>query len=528
MWLELRSSSGVFLGASRGARIGGCVVTEDSVKADAGLVLSRLGFVAWRSRPHRGCGLTLRDIATLDPKRKAALLFYAQGPWQHLVNPLSTSALTIMGRGFAAGANLRDFQDPRMLRRVMGAVSRNRGRAIAAVTVLVGLAAFAVGHAATETASLIKVRMGGDGPETRLVLELDGSATAKVVADGAADRRIVILLPDVTGAQTQQGAGRGVVRAWTIDQTSAGARLQIDLAASAVVKRRFLLPPGDGITSYRYVIDVAAAPVVNFTSVKTAAAMTAAPTLRAQFLPARKAAAPAAPLKALPALPLKKVVVIDAGHGGKDPGSLGANGYEKDINLAAALTLADQLGKTGRYKVVLTRSTDVYIPLEDRVRVAQRAGADLFISLHSDSGPEADLKGASVYTLSDKGTARSARFMARDNWLMKASLSGDQGVRDILFDLTQRATRNRSGVFAQTLVSSIDGQAPMLRHSHRDAGFMVLLAPDVPAVLLEMGFVSNPADEARLRDPAARARFMSAVGRAIDTHFGETFRIASR
>lgn len=431
-----------------------------------------------------------------------------------------------MGHGFAVVANLRDFRGVGMLRRVMGAVGRNRGRAIAAVTVLVGLAAFAVSHAATEAASLIKVRMGGDGPETRFVLELDGATTAKVVSDGAADRRIVVLLPDVTAAQAQQGGARGVVRAWTVDQTSGGARLQIDLAANAIVKRRFLLPPADGIASYRYVIDVAAAPMANLTLARVTLAT---PTIRTQFLPIRRAIQPAAPpVLALPALPLKKVVVIDAGHGGKDPGSLGANGYEKDINLAAALTLADQLGKSGRYKVVLTRSTDVYIPLEDRVRVAQRAGADLFISLHSDSGPEADLKGASVYTLSDKGTARSARFVAQDNWLMKASLSGDQGVRDILFDLTQRATRNRSAIFAQTLMTNIEGQTPMLRHSHRDAGFMVLLAPDVPAVLLEMGFVSNPADEARLRDPAARARFMAAVARAIDTHFGESLRMASR
>ena len=433
-----------------------------------------------------------------------------------------------MGRGFAVVANLRDFRGLGMLRRVMGAVGRNRGRAIAAVTVLVGLAAFAVGHAATEAASLIKVRMGGDGPETRLVLELDGAASAKVVSDGAADRRIVVLLPDVTAAQAQQGGARGVVRAWTVDQTSGGARLQIDLAANAIVKRRFLLPPADGVASYRYVIDVAAAPMANLTLARTAPVMSATPGIRTQFLPIRKTVQLAPHVLALPALPLKKVVVIDAGHGGRDPGSLGANGYEKDINLAAALTLADQLGKTGRYKVVLTRSTDVYIPLEDRVRVAQRAGADLFISLHSDSGPEADLKGASVYTLSDKGTARSARFVAQDNWLMKASLSGDQGVRDILFDLTQRATRNRSAVFAQTLMTNIEGQTPMLRHSHRDAGFMVLLAPDVPAVLLEMGFVSNPADEARLRDPAARARFMAAVARAIDTHFGESLRMASR
>lgn len=253
-------------------------------------------------------------------------------------------------------------------------------------------------------------------------------------------------------------------------------------------------------------------------AVMTSAAAPAPPAaIRTQFLPAKK-----------PALPLKKVVVIDAGHGGRDVGAAGATGYEKDVNLAAALALADQLGRTGRYKVVMTRSSDVYVPLEDRVRVAQRAGADLFISLHSDSAPETTLKGASVYTLSDKASQRAARFVSNDDWFMKASLTGDQGVRDILFDLTQRATRNRSAVFAQTLVSSIEGKAPMLRRSHRDAGFMVLLAPDVPAVLLEMGFVNNPEDEARLRDPAARVRLMRAVTDAIDAHFGEQMKLASR
>jgi N-acetylmuramoyl-L-alanine amidase len=385
----------------------------------------------------------------------------------------------------------------------------------------VGLAAFAVGHAATEQVDLLKVRMGGDSAETRFVIELGGSTSAKVVSDGSADRRVVILLPGVTAAQVQQGAGRGVVKAWTIDQAPGGARLQMDLAGDGRLKRRFLLPPADGVASYRYVIDVAAAAPG---TMQVAAARTPTPQIRTQFLPVKKAAA--APVKL--ALPLKKVVVIDAGHGGRDAGAQGAGGYEKDINLAAALTLADQLGKTGRYKVVLTRSTDVYIPLEDRVRVAQRAGADLFISLHSDSGPEADLKGASVYTLSDKASQRATRFVSANDWFMKASLTGDQGVRDILFDLTQRATRNRSAVFAQTLVSSIEGRAPMLRRSHRDAGFMVLLAPDVPAVLLEMGFVSNADDEARLRDPAQRARLMTAVSRAIDAHFGEQVKLASR
>jgi N-acetylmuramoyl-L-alanine amidase len=111
---------------------------------------------------------------------------------------------------------------------------------------------------------------------------------------------------------------------------------------------------------------------------------------------------------------------------------------------------------------------------------------------------------------------------------MKASLTGDRGVSDILFDLTQRATKNRSAAFAQTLVGHIEGKAPLLRRSHRNAGFMVLLAPDVPAVLLEMGFVSNPQDEALLRDPARRGRLMNAVGDSIDDYFAEATRLASR
>lgn len=404
-----------------------------------------------------------------------------------------------------------------MFGRLTGALGRTRGKAIAAsVAVAMGLTVFAVGHAATETVSLLKVRMGGDAAETRLVVELDGATSAKLVADGALDRRVVVMMPNVTAAQVQQGAGRGVVKAWVIDQAQGGARLQMDLAGDARVKRRFLLPPADGIANYRYVIDVAASPGAVMTNAP-AAKVQPTPQIRAQFMPEKR-----------PALPLKKVVVIDAGHGGRDVGARGAQGYEKEINLAAALTLADQLNRTGRYKVVLTRSTDVYIPLEDRVRVAQRSGADLFISLHSDSAPETDLAGASVYTLSDKASRRATQFVSQNDWFMKASLSGDQGVRDILFDLTQRATRNRSAVFAQTLVSNIEGKAPLLRRSHRDAGFMVLLAPDVPAVLLEMGFVNNPEDEARLRDPGQRARLMRAVTQSIDAHFGEQVRLASR
>ena len=413
------------------------------------------------------------------------------------------------------------FQDCGMIGRLRAMVGRKRGRAAAALLVVgIGLAAVAASQAAAGAVNLLKVRVGGDAAQTRTVVELDGVTAARVLSDGSADRRVVVLLTGVKVAQVQQGPGRGVVKAWLLDPHQGGARLQMDLAADGKVSRRFLLPPADGVTSYRYVIDVAATPGAVMTA--SAAPKPPAPAVRTQFLPVRT---PVSPVKSTP-LPLKRVVVIDAGHGGRDSGAVGAKGLEKDLNLAAAQTLADKLTRTGRYKVVMTRSSDVYVPLESRVRIAQRADADLFISIHADSGPEPGLKGASVYTLSDKATQRATRFVSNDNWFMKASLAGDQGVRDILFDLTQRATRNRSAIFAQTLVSRIEGKAPLLRRSHRDAGFMVLLAPDVPAVLLEMGFVSNSEDEARLRDPASRSRLMAAVAQAVDEHFGESIRLA--
>jgi N-acetylmuramoyl-L-alanine amidase len=390
------------------------------------------------------------------------------------------------------------------------AVIRGRARGLAAaVLAALGLVAVAASHAATVTADLLKVRLGGDAAQTRIVVDLDHAATGKVIADGASDRRIVLVLQGVstTGAQ---GAGAGLVKAWVADEAAGGARLRIDLSADAHIVRRFLLPPADGVDHYRYVIDVAAV------------AATADP------IGARLAATQRRELPLRAPLPLKKVVVIDAGHGGHDPGAHGVSSLEKDINLAAAQALKARLEGTGRYKVVMTRDADVYVPLEDRVRVAQRADADLFISLHSDSGPDVSLRGASVYTLSDKAFARATRFVKADDWFMKASLTSDPGVSDILFDLTQRATKNRSAAFAESLVGKLDGHAPLIRRSHRSAGFMVLLAPDVPAVLLEMGFISNPADEQRLRDPAQRTEMVDAVAASIDDYFDETAKIAER
>ena len=401
-----------------------------------------------------------------------------------------------------------------------GVLMRNRARVAmaAALAVAVGLAAAVASHAAGALGGLLKVRLGGDAQQTRLVIDLDQAASGKLVSDGASDGHAILLLPNVSAVGGLQGTGQGLVKAWSVDQTSGGARLQFDLAADARIKGRFLLPPADGVDHYRYVVDVVSEPgLVRMTSAK-AVAMPVGLKLRPQIAPPQ-----------VTAVSLKKVIVIDPGHGGHDPGALGAQGLEKDVNLAAALALKARLERSQHYKVVLTREDDTYVPLEARVRVAQRAGADLFISLHSDSGPDASLRGASVYTLSDKASNRAARlFVSRDDWFMKASLTGDRGVQDILFDLTQRNTKNRSAAFANSLVSHIEGKTPLLRRSQRDAGFMVLLAPDVPAVLLEMGFVTNPDDEQFLRDRPSRARLMNAVGDSIDDYFAQATRLASR
>lgn len=404
-----------------------------------------------------------------------------------------------------------------MLAGVRQILKRNGGHALAVTAaVALGVAAVAASHASASVAGLLKVRLGGDAQSTRLVMDLDQAASAKLIADGAEDGRAVLVLTNVTAQAGLSGQGQGLVKAWAIDQTSAGARLQLDLSPDAKIKGRFLLPPADGVDHYRYVVDLVSQPgQVRLT--KAAQANPLGLRLRPQV-----SKLPAAPL------PLKKVIVIDPGHGGHDPGALGSQGYEKDVNLAAAMALKARLERSPRYSVVLTRQDDTYVPLEERVRIAQRAGADLFISLHSDSGGDVNVRGASVYTLADKASNRAVRFVKQDDWFMKASLTGDRGVQDILFDLTQRATKNRSATFANTLTSHIEGKAPLLRRSHRDAGFMVLLAPDVPAVLLEMGFVTNPEDEARLRDPARRDQLVGAVAESIDDYFAEATRLAAR
>lgn len=379
---------------------------------------------------------------------------------------------------------------------------RAREWAAAALAVVVFcVAVFAAGRGLASGAmgEVLRVRFGGDAEHTRVVVDLDRTARGQVIQSGD-QGQVVVSLAGVSPKRGLNGTGAGLVRGWRVAGAGVASRVELDLATSAEIERRFLLPPGDGVSHYRYVIDLKA----------TGRAPTRAPARTATTLPTRRAERP--------------LIFIDAGHGGNDPGAHGASSNESAVTLAAAQALKQELERTGRYRVRLTRESDAYVALYRRVAIARQADADLFISLHADAGSDPATRGASVYTLSEQGAGRAVREFTRgENWHRSLNLPGrDPSVDRILLDMTQRATQNRSAQLARTLLGELeDADHPMLRRSHRDAGLAVLLAPDVPAVLLEMGFITNPEDERLLNDSRARRRLMRAVAEGIDRYFRE-------
>jgi len=221
----------------------------------------------------------------------------------------------------------------------------------------------------------------------------------------------------------------------------------------------------------------------------------------------------------------KKIIVIDAGHGGHDPGAIGYSGvYEKTLTLATAKELKRQLDKEGKYTVFLTRSTDVFIPLRERVKIARKYNADLFMSIHADSATNRKAKGLSVYTLSETASDKEAAALAeRENKvdIIAGVNMFDQSkeVNDVLISLAQRETRNRSSEFARCIEIEMRKSVKLISDTHRFAGFAVLKAPDVPSVLLEMGYLSNKEEEKLLRQENYRRRLATSAVKAINRYF---------
>jgi N-acetylmuramoyl-L-alanine amidase len=244
--------------------------------------------------------------------------------------------------------------------------------------------------------------------------------------------------------------------------------------------------------------------------------------MAAAAAPSRQGTRPPAPL-----------VMLDPGHGGKDPGAIGVSGtYEKHVALATAQELKRQLEAGGRYRVELTRARDVFVPLDDRVAKAQAHGASLFVSMHADALADHGVRGASVYTLantaSDAQTAALARRENSADRFLGASWTGaSPEVARILASLVRSETRIGSARLSRSMVGNLDRDLPMLQNPARHAGFVVLKAADIPSVLVEMGFMSNPRDEAELRRAEHRGRVAEAMKRAVDMYFASAGRMAN-
>jgi len=229
----------------------------------------------------------------------------------------------------------------------------------------------------------------------------------------------------------------------------------------------------------------------------------------------------------------RPLVVLDPGHGGQDPGAINpmTGQREKDVTLATAKRIRDALLATGRVRVALTREDDHFIVLRERSAIARNLGADLFMSIHADSELGSDAHGATVYTLSDTASDREAQALAaRENKadiIHGVNLSGENAdVASILLDLAQRETMNRSSEFASLLKRESVGQIPFRTDYHRTAGFAVLKQPDMPACLLEIGYISNPSDVQRIASADGQSKIAAGVAKAVEIHFAK--QLASR
>jgi N-acetylmuramoyl-L-alanine amidase len=361
------------------------------------------------------------------------------------------------------------------------------------------------------------VRLGGDAKQTRFVVDL--TRKVDIAAFTLADPyRVVVDLPQVIFKLPPHAGeqGRGLVKAFRYGLImQGGSRIVLDVTAPVRVEKAFTLGAVDGQPA-RLVLDLVATDRQSF--------------LRDIELATRPVHAVhhnevAAEANADP----RPLVVIDPGHGGPDSGTKGLDGQdEKNIVLAFGSKLREALERSGKYRVAMTRKDDTFIPLTERVRIARQLKAALFISVHADSVPrsEGQAEGASVYTLSehasDAEAARLAETENKSDIIAGVDLSAEpDDVANILIDLAQRETKTFSMQFARTLVTDIKPVAPLHQRPVKSAGFIVLKAPDVPSVLVELGYMSTRRDLKNLVSAEWQAHTASAMARAVDDFFAK-------
>jgi N-acetylmuramoyl-L-alanine amidase len=361
------------------------------------------------------------------------------------------------------------------------------------------------------------VRLGGDDTQTRFVVDL--SQKIDVAAFTLADPyRVVIDLPQVTFKLPAKAGeqGRGLVKAFRFGLImQGGSRIVLDTTGPVRLDKAFALAAAAGQPA-RLVLDLVATDRDSFLRNITMQDRSARSSSKTSISAPPEAAGDARPL-----------IVVDPGHGGIDNGTKSGNGQdEKDIVLAFGQVLRDRLEKTGKYRVAMTRSDDTFIPLDERVRFARARKASLFISIHADSIPrnEGQAEGASVYTLSthasDAEAARLAEVENKSDVIAGVDLSAEPNdVASILIDLAQRETKAFSLQFARDLVSEFRATTRLHMHPLKSAGFIVLKAPDVPSVLVELGYMSTKDDLVHLMSADWRARTAESLVHAVDTFF---------
>lgn len=393
--------------------------------------------------------------------------------------------------------------------------------AVLAMMTLVGLA---VGAHADGAPVATDGRVVGDDSRTRFVLDLSGEVDLSAFTL-AEPYRVVIDLPEIdfrlpmgTGS-----TGRGLVSDWRYGQFAAGrSRIVLDVTGPVKIDKAFVLPAVENQPA-RMVLDL----------LKTTTSAFEEDLKKSQLARDTANEAPVQKADKLPAPDRSKrekpLIVIDAGHGGVDSGTVSASGVmEKDIVLAFAKKLQERLEQTGKVAVLLTRTDDTFLPLSARVQFGRDHAADLFLSIHADSEHEGSVRGATVYTLSDKASDReAAELAAKENasdLIAGLDLQKEaDGVTDILVDLTRRETRNFSASFANGLVGDLASATRMIKNPRRSAGFQVLRAHDVPSVLVEIGYLSNDQDEKLLTSDEWRSRVADATTQAVLRFFGQKY-----
>ena len=371
------------------------------------------------------------------------------------------------------------------------------------------------------------LRVAGDDQQTRFILDLDTKIPVRAFAL-ADPYRVIVDLPQINFRldPAASGAARGLIKAFRYGLVMpGGSRIVFDLTGPAKIKSATALDPANGQPA-RLVIELEAVD-------RTAFVQSLAEENRPELRPAIETTAAlatrvVAKAASIPALDSRPVIVIDPGHGGIDNGTQSGAETEKSLVLNFGLALRDRIEKAGRYRVVMTRTDDTFIPLDDRVKVGRNQQAALFVSIHADALPrsEGDAQGATIYTLSDRASDAEAERLAESE--NKADAIGGVNlteeptdVADILIELAQRETRTFSNHFARLLVGEMKTTARMHKHPLKSAGFRVLKAPDVPSVLIELGYVSNKADLQQLVSESWRSKTVGAVAQAIDTFFAK-------